>query len=276
MKEDIQQDRIKWYGNIPVIFELLKCMKLREVVFSDRVDSWKTIRGMNIKSFDYMTKEVFKVFHFLDKDYNVFISSASYKSIPAFTYNLSNRSLETSEWFENQAGNEIFEYDCVLDFDCKDKKDFNKLYMEVYNFYMLLKNEGICFYVIYSGNNFQIVLPSFLFEDYVITYNTTEYKWIIDFTNQIKHRFKLEYLDLKNTGVYNRLMKCPYSLVENKVVLPLRKMYDSVFVIPRVSYVLDNLYVRDRGVHHFNMQNGKKTNVEYFKSFCKRYYIILK
>lgn len=274
MNKELLNKRQKWYGFVPVLYELAKTMKDREVVFMDRIDNSKCIRGLCIRSADFL-QYAFEKFDFYNRDYNIYISLAKYSHIPNFTYNLSERSKETNKWFHNQARSEIFEYDILLDFDMKKIENFNYMKNKVQLITNLLYINNICFSVYPSGNNFQIIIYSCNFDlgtDKLIPFSKV-------FVEKIKERFNLEFLDLKGMGIFNKLRKCEYSLVSDKVVLPIKndlvdiedKVYSMQYDLIDSNIVLRTEQIKHRGQCIFN--HNPEQNIIAMKIFLKRFWI---
>ena len=265
------KNRNFYYRKIYVLFEMLKCMKNKEVVFMDKDDNWKCIRGLWVKSMDYLRFTFFPTFKFLEKNYNIYISCANYEGIPPFTFNLSNRSKETKLFFGTEALNLITGYDLLLDFDCKDRQREDYL-RELWAFYNVLDKNEVCFYIIFSGNNYQIVIPSDVYGFDIKKEKMKKRSFMkpLDFAIQFRKRFCLKSLDIRGVGVYNKLMKCPYSLVAENVVLPISNFNgkDSIF---SSRYVLSGMTIKNRGLMLHNNKGSKNFGV--FKKFCKKYYI---
>ena len=273
MSDIIQYKRAKYYDKIYSLFEMLKVMKGREVVFMDRIENHKCIRGIWIKSIDYL-KNHFDTFGFYKKDYNIYISSAKYIEIPSFTYNLKERSEQTSNFFE-RSFNSITEYDCLLDFD-RGERSYIQMFTEVLLMKKILDCERVIHYIIPSGNNFQIVIPSEAFSFDRVFSNTDldnsfngKLKKIVE---NIKTNLKLKCLDLKNNGVHNRIMKCPYSLVRTRVCLPLFDIKDFKYTEMDSTEVLNKVFLKNRGIHYFN-DFGEEKNRKNLNKFIYKYYL---
>jgi len=264
---NIKESRYNYYNKIFVLFELVKPMKDREVVFMDRLENWKCIRGLRVKTIDYLRLRLFDLFKFHDKDYNVYISCAKYSRIPPFTYDLSERSKQTKFWFDTSAKEDIISYDLLLDFDSKEnRKDYLK---ELKGFYNLLEKEKVCFYIIFSGNNYQIVIPDNCLDKPIL--EDTIFINRKELATKIKEMFNLKYLDVSGVGVFNKIMKCPYSLVFDKVVLPLKK-FNGNDINFNAENVLTIVFVTNRGLQLHN-DFGDISNKENFNKFCKKYYL---
>ncbi len=158
-------------------------------------------------------------------------SVAKLKDIPQFTFNMSKRSSETSEWFTNEFDALIYEYDLFFDFDCDDPSKINNALDEVKILASFLDEYQIPYYVLFSGNKgFHLYIDGkYLPKPTLENGSVQPHKKIQE---NIKEAFQFKYLDLRNNGVGNRLCKIPYSLCPCEdndfeegmnVVLPLSK-----------------------------------------------------
>ena len=98
----IKAKRKQWYTKRVVKYCLVESIKNREVIIIDRKDSSHVVRGIFIKTVDYLDY-YFKRFNFFEENYNMYISCSSYNHIPMFTFNLKLRSAETCWRFANEA-----------------------------------------------------------------------------------------------------------------------------------------------------------------------------
>ncbi len=130
---------------------------------------------------------------------------------------------------------------------------------------------------------FQIILP---FENFKLRTGLSKYftkniaqvksfnyfakKFVTDF----KERFGLKYLDLKGIGTYNKIMKCPYSLVEDKVVLPLQteKLNNFHYYNMDCNKVLKSVFMFKRGLCKHN-DFGIEKNQHNMSVFLYTYFL---
>lgn len=265
ISENLKKKRMMYYNKIYVLFELVKAMKNREVVFMDRTNNWFCVRGLYVKTVDYL-KEFFRVFNFFEKDYNIYISSALYKELPMFTYNLKERSNQTQEFFHSQIQDYVIGYDCVLDFDVKTSLDYFDMIAEIKFLLSILDFERIKYYIIPSGRHFQVTIPSDTFPFSKI-FDKSEHSFqnrIKVFTENLIDVMKLKYVDLKNVGVLNRIVKCPYSLVLDKVCLPLISFNNFHYELVDCNTVLKNVILKERGIYQFNNYEHNVNNMDKF------------
>jgi len=276
IKRNICNVRKEYYKKIYVLFEMLKLMKDREVVFMDNEENWKCIRGLTIKSINFF-KDCFEMFNFFDKNYNIYISCAKYSDIPIFNFNLKKRSEETCKWFNFESYKNITSFDMLFDFDCKDK-DRKKYNTQLTNFCTLLKKNKIPFYIFFSGNNYQIIIESEVWNYNNINLNRKiipEVKYIIE---NIRNRFGLYYVDVVGVNVSNKIRKLPYSLVNNYICLPLHYINkNSFYTNTKKKYsmteVMKKIRIEYRGLKMF-CDLDRETNQKNFKRFLKKYHIV--
>jgi hypothetical protein len=253
-KQKLLKRRYNYYEKDYIKYELVKQMKNHEVMFMSLEDYSKTMRGFFITTYNFLN-DIFNHYNLFYKLDNIYISLAHYKKIPFFTLDLKKRSKETSEWFEYDAKNQIIGYDLLLDFDCKHKKNYSEMQKEVGEFCNILMINKVCFQVYPSGSNFQIIIPS---DCFTTNKNTYIWEYVGYLTKSIKKRFQLKYLDLKGVGVYNKVRKCPYSLVANKVCLPfnsediLRSIALFDYQNVEIINVLKNIQIAERGSCYYN------------------------
>lgn len=258
-----------WY-NIAK-YEIVNAMKNREILLLNPYTPSKVIRGIFIKS--AMNLEFFmERFNFFENNFNIYVSCAKYSYIPNFTLNLSKRSSETSKWFKTEAKNQIYEYDFLIDLDMKNIENYSKMCSDYFFMLSFLDKEKIYFNTFPSGNNFQIVIPIEVSNNDIEELLISAKKFI----NAVKYMFRIRFADLKGIGVYNKVRKCEYSLVGDKVVLPLTKEYISKSKNPfpynevLLSNVLKTQLIKYRGLQFWNSEE-KENKKENFIKLLKKY-----
>lgn len=258
-KQNLKNIRNRYYNKELIIKEIVKCMKNREVVFMDKGNNCKCLRGVKI-----LTTSFFSWFcdhiNFKNENYNIYISLAQYKNIPQ---------KDIKKWFKEESINNIESYDLLLDFDFNEDINSYSIYLlqlEVFFNFLLLNK--VCFYIIPSGRYYQIILPNNIWE-----FKPENNKIIQkgkDIISQIKLRFNLDFLDLKGVGVHNKIMKCPYSLVNDIICIPLKEFnvyYDNF----KIKNNKTDCFI-DRGLCLYN-DFGTEQNKINFKKFCEKNFI---
>lgn len=247
LNKELSNKKKLWYSNNYVIENLLNSLKFKEVTLKSHLFDEYCIRGLNIRNFDFLNY-VFKFYNFFERDYNIYISNADFNFIPFFNMNLKKRSFYTSQWFQFQAETHIISYDILLDFDSKG--NHIEMKSEVYKTLKLLNKFKIVYYIIPSGNNFQIVI-----KNYFLTFDDVK-----TITQLIKDILKLKYLDLSGCGNPFKIMKCPFSWVDEIVCIPLRKKEIDSFM----NWNYRKLFDSNNVLKTFDLKNSKY----YFQNSC--------
>lgn len=224
-----KQKRIRhiYYKTPSIKFELLRAMKNREVMFLDQTNPQYVSRGYFIKSIKFM-EDIFKMLDFYNKNYNIYISNATYDYIPSFTLNLKNRSKKTIKWFRSEESRKsILTYDMLLDFDVNINSMSNYLRYELMSkginqCCIILNKLDVEYNLFPSGHNWQIVIRG----DWLKGLN---YKDILKYTKLFSKKITLSnkfitYLDFRGIGNKEKVRKCEYSLANSKIIcLPVHK-----------------------------------------------------
>ena len=210
-KEEIIKERIRYYYDEYNIYKLTQICKNREVAILD-YDSPFFLRGNVIMYENMMRKflQMFNVSTIISR--NLYISSAKFSKMPNFL--TKPKDIDKNIFFFNEVKNNILHYDLLIDFDVKENNTKEIVYQEVKRFAIHLKVRNISYYAIESGNGYHIVLDKLNFPfdldgDTLIHY--------YNYGKQLKKDFTLQYYDLKNLGVWNRIQKMPLSMVKNKI-----------------------------------------------------------
>lgn len=266
VNEKLKEKRSKYYNQLYTKYNLVEAMKDREVVLMSYLNNRHCIRGLRITSTQFL-ETVFRVYKFFDKDYNIYVSVAKYKHIPTFDMRLENgiRSKETRKWFAEKSEKEIYSYDMLLDFDSKGR--FRRMVNEVSKMLYILKLYKIPHNCFPSGKNYQIIIQGECFEK-------VNFIRILRITEQIKERFNLQTLDLIGIGNKNKIRKCEYSVVLNKVCLPVKNMENLINYHPfNIDVVLSSVLLYKRGLMWNFDELPKKEKINNFDRFLKEHLI---
>lgn len=267
MNYELNLKRKLYYSKIYALFEIIKAMENREVIFMDKTNNHNIVRCLNPRTIDNLKKlfNNFGGFFDNDKNYNIYVSVAKYKSIPMFTFNLKERSKFTSEWFHNMAKKELFDYDLFLDFDLNSAKTIKRLLDDTYKMLTFLDLENIRHNFYYSGSGFHINIQTNL----IPNFETLNFYRL---TKSIKERFNLKSLDLKGIGSITKFRKCEYTLVDDKIVFPLYdkgllKMFNPKYFDS--SYILNNKKIQNRGLRY---RNSRLLDKEFINQYNLDFY----
>lgn len=281
MNEVISYYRKKYFSREDVYFEMLKYMKNREFAVINREENWKCIRGLNPFIIKYF-KDICHLYNLIDNDYNFYVSSGVFSYIPKVNLCLKKNDKEKL-WIELRKN--IIGFDLLIDFDLpkiETEYCFKDVVEEFVSFHRLLYMYNVTHICLFSGNNYHIIIPHEVLNYIPLTFteNTTQLNNYLKLGLAIKERFKLKFYDLKNLAVYNRLQKLPYSLVGDRVVLPLDDAYFSFpenMLINKDFFRVANIEkyyptFRNRGIITY-CDFGKEKNQQNIKKFFEENYI---
>lgn len=212
LNQNLLNKRNRYYKNYQVEWELVKAMKNREVVFMDGKDNRKIIRGIFINHPEQLRK-AFEIFGFYRKNENIYISVAKYNHIPIFTPNLSKRSEFTNLWFRNEAKKEFVNYDLLLDIDIRKQTRFTEIKKKTLLLLRALHRYEVPFYFYPSGTGFHIIIPAEL-----VNFPREKHKLLI---KEFQEKLEYDFIDSNGIGNLTKIRKCPYSLVDDRICLPI-------------------------------------------------------
>ncbi len=197
------------------------------------------IRGLWVKCLFDLDRAL-KLINWNKNKQNIYVSCATLKPIPKFTFNTRKRSEETRGWYRNEYNDFIISYDIFFDFDLVDT--WENLLKDVQKLKGYLDDYEVSYFVLFSGKKgIQLVVEgSYLDIKEIIGGNVFPHKTIVE---NIKNILNLKTLDLANCGINSRLRKVPYSLVGNNVALPLTDFQLKNFDIKKMDkdYILNNV-----------------------------------
>jgi len=230
---------MSYYQKKYIAYEILKECKHRD--FSALGGNNANIRALNVRClFDF--QRALLLINWKKHKQNLYVSCAKLKNIPSFTFSPRKRSGETSGWFKEEYNSLIESYDILFDFDKKPEDSWEDLIEEVKELKAYLDDYSVPYFLLFSGGKgFQIVVDGrYVPIKEIKDGNVFPHKKIVE---DIKETLDLRFLDLANNGVSSRLRKLPYSLVSDKIALPLSDSQLDNFKIEHmeVNYVLTNV-----------------------------------
>lgn len=267
-KEQILKSRIEWYGFTPVLFEIVKCLKNRELCFltlKTEKDK-KPVRYLLAFSVDYLIKH-FKRFDFFKYLNNIYHSTALLKSeVPVFSYNLKQRRKEEKyQDFNRDYANYVIGYNLFIDLDAEE--NWKEALEDLMQVKKIFDDYKVPYYILNSSfRGFHIVIPAQFMPEKKIDELLPE-------INEVVYNLKGTY-DFKSidTSIFDlkRVQKMPYSFsCDNSICLPLSDEQLAFFTpeIVRMENVLKNIHIKNRGLllrrHNLSDEQLKK-NVQVF------------
>lgn len=264
---DILQERKLWYSRLDVLFEIVKCLKDRELCFIERTNEGKsghTVRYLKAHAIDYLKKH----FQWMNSDtklINLYHSIATLKSMPMFGYNLITRKKEINYIEFNE---KFSEYVTGINFffDIDGKENPQQAYKDTKELKQLLDEHKVPYYLLNSSlTGFHIHIPSIYLPNLLPSDLISS---MIDVTKNIKGIYEFPCIDETITDI-KRVCKVPYSYVcDGSICLPLTDEQFDTYTQKTVSIesVL-KLKIRDRGLlvrTHGLSESQLKENIEKF------------
>lgn len=257
-REQILEQRKRYYNFSPVLYEIVKCLNGRELTFLSQKgeEKLKPVRFLIAHNVEYLKKH-FKWINFEKSLLNIYHSVAFLKpNIPVFSYNLKERThKEDYLLFNKEYEKYVLAYNLFIDID--GKEDWDLAYEEAIKLKQVLEEYDLPFYCINSsekGIHFCIeskYMPKMEINALLELLNNVIYN--------LKGIYELSSLDNSITDL-KRICKVPYSCVGNVVCLPLDdKMFNEyspeMVTIPNV---LKNVRIINRGLCVRNLELGEE------------------
>jgi hypothetical protein len=248
-KKDAIEKKKKYYSNTFVLFELVKCLKNRELcMLSTRIDIQKrNVRFLLAFSIDYLKKH-FKRFDFDDSLINLYHSVALLKpEVPVFSYNLKERRhTEEYQQFNENYKDYVAGYNLFIDID--SDWDWEKALKETLEVKKVFDEFKLPYYILNSSfKGFHLHIPA----EYMPKKEISE---LLADINEVIYNIKGIY-DLKcvDTSIFDlkRVCKLPYSMVsDGSVCLPLSDEQLKNFTpeIVKMENVMRNVKIMNRGL----------------------------
>lgn len=266
-KEKLLENKRIWYSRIFVLFEIVKCLKNRELSFIAKKEESgiKRARYFIAQTIEFLKKHFDRV-EFDKSLANIYQSVAQLKDIPVFSYNFRKRT-KSEEWneFNKNFEKHVIGYDFFLDFD--GKKNFERCHKETQEMKEVFDEYKIPYWIMNSSSNgFHIHIPAEYMPEKEIKQSLEELNLVL---KNIKLIYDFETLDEMVIDM-KRICKVPYSFVDDGTVcLPLTDSQIKLFDKKRVEAieVLRTIKIKDRGVllRTHNLSDDKlKENVKNF------------
>lgn len=266
-QEKLLEERKKYYSNTFVQFELIKCLKHRELCFlsAKSEETKKSVRYILAFSIDYLKKH-FDWVNFYKFNVNMYHSVAVLQNVPIFSYNMKERTKKDEyKEFNKNYKDYVIGYNLFMDFD--GKENFEKCLEEVKEAKKIFNEYKLPYYILNSSfNGFHIQIPA----EYMPKMEINE---LIDKINKVIYNFKgvYDFTCLDDSVIdIKRVCKMPYSYEgTGAICLPLTDKQLEEFKPEMVSMknVLKDVRVIKRGLlirTHNSSAEQLKLNVEKF------------
>lgn len=251
-KEQILEERKKWYSQVAVKFELVKQLKSGEftkelTILDDKsLEKRRHTRYLYATSVAYLEKH-FERFEVLKILRNLYHSVANLKNMPIFSYNLvERRHTPEYEAFNKSYQDYVRSYDFFMDFD--GKENFEKCYQELLKTKKIFDDYKLPYYIVSSSfTGFHLCIEAKYLPPFDLK---TSLEQINNVVYNLKGIYELECLDL-SVGDIKRVKKLPYSAVcDGSVCLPLDDVQVSNFKpdMIEINNVLKTIQIKNRGL----------------------------
>jgi hypothetical protein len=230
-----------WYGMNVVKYEIVKCLKHRELAFMDL--EHKTVRDMNGWNVRYLDM-CMDAYGFFRKDYRMYMSVAQLMETPIASFDPNKR--KDDKETVKEAWKYYDDYDFAVDLDAPD---LDKAKEEAIKLTKIFDRDGVPYSVTFSGaRGFHVrvsgrdIPPC---EDKIKLCQA----WALSLCD-------VDGVNYIDASIYDhrRILKVPYSIDhktgEYLVVLPLTKeqLYDFNVEHVKLNYVLKNVKLFNRGL----------------------------
>lgn len=271
-KEEIIKERKAWYDNTFVLFEIVKCLKNRELCFlthktEEKKKAVRYLLGFNV---DYLKKH-FTWFNFDKSLLNIYHSSALLKpEVPVFSYNLKERrNDEAYTEFNKNYSQYVESYNFFLDID--GDEDFETCFNETKEIKKIFDEFKLPYYILNSSfNGFHIVIPPEYMPDISI-HKSLELLNEVIYNLRGVYNFKM--VDTTVTDL-KRVQKVAYSYsCDGSICLPLNDAQLENFNenMVKMPTVLRMVRIKNRGVllrtHNLSDEELKKNVLTFLDEF---------
>ena len=262
--------RKEYYNNEIVQYEIVKCLKNRELAIITSKEADKKLHIRYLKAFTTtFFKGAMERFRIAENPHqNLYYSLSSLSQFPTFLYNMQLRKT-TQEYidFNNDYEKYIIAYDILFDLD---NTNFEKAYADTKELKLLLDNNKIAYNILMSGRKgFHIRIPYEFthFEKFDVSYKDK----IAMFIYLLKEIHSIESIDTSIIDL-KRIAKLPYSLVGDRIILPLSDKEFDNFKIEDIQYGNVDIYsLKQRGLLTRNHNQTPQELKQNFKKFFEEY-----
>lgn len=218
-------NRVMWYRNPEVLFNLVSVGHSRELVFLSKDEKVYTVRNISAHYMDLLKKN-FDAFHFFDKTYNLYYSLGKFKNIRIFSFNPSTRKEQRMVWNAEALSNMIC-FDWGLDFDAPSHERWEDAWLDAKTVKDAFDKHGVPYSLKWSGSKgFHFRISGRFLPKRTFSADTTDtdsvFLWLKSVSELIAVKYGLKTLDL---GIFDprRLWKADYSWVceTDLIALPL-------------------------------------------------------
>lgn len=230
---------------------MVKLLKGREVAFLEsklkrqtELETHSGERGFKAHSIDYL-KTHFENYNFLRKNWDLYYSLASFYDLPQFSYSPEKRKIQRKEFFQETFNQYWEKYDFVIDIDADKIQD---AYNSAKKVKSIFDEFGLVYSLKFSGlHGFHFVVrDEMIFKDIPLENR-------VDLSRTIAKNIEgIENINNIDTGIYqrDRLIKLPYSLVGQNVVLPLSDKDFDNFELDHIKlpHVIKFQHIKGRGM----------------------------
>jgi len=258
--EHLEKLKKIWYESEPVLFEIIKNLNGREMMF---IGSSK-IRNMKAYAIRYLLLN-FKSFNFIERKFNLYNSLALFYNFPTISFNFVQRKIE-EEKLREEYMKYLVGYDFLFDVDCKPEPKFS--YAVAYKIKEIFDKYKIKYYILASAgknNGFHIRIS---YKDLPLEYKKMSYVKLCDlfkrFTIKFMNNYNLPFIDDTIMDL-RRVAKCPYGVVYPyyNLALPLSDEEFNNFEPEKISlqYWINHVdKIKNRGLlkREGNPENFKK------------------
>lgn len=261
-----------WYGNIPVLFEMVKCMQDRETSF---LGGNVNVRCIKAHKVEFLQKN-FDGFRFFENPKNIYVSVATLKQewcLKPFSFIPDVRRKEYEE-FNKSFDTYVTGYDFVMDFDNpnKDKGDldegFKVVMSECFEIKEIFDDYKIPYVLKSSGSGIHFEVKS---EDTIDLPLKEKVEFFKKLAKAIRDFFDFQTIDL-NIYDIRRIWKVPYSLdvKTGNVCLPLTDEQFNTLKLSDLTpeKVLGSVVIKNRGTLRRIGDNKA------FMNMCKNFFCI--